>query len=87
MKKYIFNRIVKELNRVMNLENKPIIETVLFRRLDPPMVHNLTIGNLRRIVDEIPDCSEFDVFQMVLEPVIQSNPNNYSGLFSCYDLL
>ncbi|MGB4400174.1 MAG: hypothetical protein WBJ10_12460, partial [Daejeonella sp.] len=42
---------------------------------------------LRRIVDEIPDCSEFDVFQMVLEPVIQSNPNNYSGLFSCYDLL
>ena len=86
MDRRTFKRLIKELNRVIDLERKPIIESFLFRA-SPPVHFDITKDDIEKIVQENPGFSEFDVLKIVLEPILLNNPTNFSMLFASYDLL
>lgn len=85
MNKRALNRVFKQLNRVINLDNEVIAEGFLVRSV--PVAHSLTRDIVEQLATENPSWSEFDLYKAILEPVILQNTANYSGLVAIYDLL
>lgn len=81
------NKIVKSLDRILNLRNVEYIESIFSMRLDPPLNHNLTIESINQFFYANTHLSEFEILNELLSEIININPNNYSRLFSIYCLL